>query len=202
VTELRALPRTRRQAALRAALEQVGCAPPSRAHQLALERLVMRDGAAEVHLPGGLVARRVGDEVRLGPPAGAGVALPDEVPVPVPGRLELPGWTVRTSLVAAGEEEATAPWRALLDPEAVAGLTVGRRRPGERIELAGMRGRRRVQDLLVDEKVPRGERDALPVFRTPRGVAWVAGLRVAAWARARGGPALLLEVERRSDARL
>ena len=32
--------------------------------------------------------------------------------------------------------------------------------------------------FLVDEKVPRGERDGVPVVATPNGIIWVAGYRI------------------------
>ncbi len=56
---------------------------------------------------------------------------------------------------------------------------------------------RRVQDLLVDAKIPRWEREQIPVFRTPRGVVWVAGVRAASWAtHTAPGPSIRLTVER------
>ena len=49
------------------------------------------------------------------------------------------------------------PWR--LSSRAPTGLVVRTRRPGDR--LAGRR--KKVQDLLVDAKVPRAERDGWPI---------------------------------------
>lgn len=64
------------------------------------------------------------------------------------------------------------PWR-LSSPRQ--DLVVRSRRPGDR--LAGRR--RKVQDVLVDAKVPRAERDAWPVVAGPEGVVAVPGLAVA-----------------------
>ena len=62
------------------------------------------------------------------------------------------------------------PWRLSSDRP---GLVVRSRRPGDR--LAGRA--RKVQDVLVDAKVPRAERDAWPVVATEEGaVIAVAGL--------------------------
>jgi tRNA(Ile)-lysidine synthetase-like protein len=52
------------------------------------------------------------------------------------------------------------PWRIESDAE---GLAVRSRRPGDR--LAGRR--KKVQDLLVDAKVPRSERDSWPLVVRP-----------------------------------
>jgi tRNA(Ile)-lysidine synthetase-like protein len=65
------------------------------------------------------------------------------------------------------------PWRLETDTP---GLVVRSRRPGDR--LAGRS--RKVQDVLVDARVPRGERDAWPLVATQEGeVVVVAGLEEA-----------------------
>ena len=64
---------------------------------------------------------------------------------------------------------------------AQAGLAVRSRRPGDSVRPLGLRGRKKLQDLLVDRKVHRNDRDRVPlvvdaersdpVGRRPRGVA-------------------------------
>jgi tRNA(Ile)-lysidine synthase len=55
-------------------------------------------------------------------------------------------------------------------------LSVRSRRPGDWIRPLGLRGRKKLQDVLVDRKVPRGERDRVPVVVAADGrVLWVAG---------------------------
>jgi len=61
------------------------------------------------------------------------------------------------------------PWRLESD---VPGLTVRTRRPGDR--LAGRR--KKVQDLFVDAKVPRAERDSWPLVVAQDGVVAVPGI--------------------------
>jgi tRNA(Ile)-lysidine synthase len=48
---------------------------------------------------------------------------------------------------------------------------------------SGLDGTKKLQDLFVDAKLPRQERDAVPVFENERGIVWVGGLRLAGWAR-------------------
>jgi hypothetical protein len=36
---------------------------------------------------------------------------------------------------------------------------------------------------LIDAKIPRTQRDHLPLVTTPAGIAWVAGVRPAEWAK-------------------
>ena len=41
----------------------------------------------------------------------------------------------------------------------------------------------KLQDFLVDQRVPRSWRDQVPLVVSPRGIAWVVGWRIAHWAR-------------------
>jgi tRNA(Ile)-lysidine synthetase-like protein len=59
-------------------------------------------------------------------------------------------------------------------------LTVGHRTPGLRIKRAGGRGTRKLQDILVDAKVPRSQRDTLPLLFANGELACVPGLAMAA----------------------
>jgi tRNA(Ile)-lysidine synthase len=55
-------------------------------------------------------------------------------------------------------------------------LIVRYRRPGDRLQPLGAPGRRKVQDVLVDRKVPRDDRDLIPIVTTLKGdIVWVAG---------------------------
>ena len=59
-------------------------------------------------------------------------------------------------------------------------LGVRNRRPGDRFRPLGAPGDRKLQDFLVDRKVPRDERDALPLVVDGRDrIVWVVGQSVA-----------------------
>ena len=78
-----------------------------------------------------------------------------------------------------------APPRAVTSPSGrvvvdAAGLTshllVRYRRNGDRLHPLGAPGSKKVQDVLVDRKVPRDDRDTLPIVTTSKGdIVWVAG---------------------------
>ena len=59
------------------------------------------------------------------------------------------------------------------------------RRPGDRIQPFGMRGSKKVQDIMVDAKIPRRLRDQIPIVVSDKGIVWIAGHVVADWARLR-----------------
>lgn len=103
----------------------------------------------------------------------------------VPGTVEAPrgGWTVS----AVGPLPPADPTMGLPHPMGTAAvmvdasgigshLIVRYRRPGDRLTPLGAPGRKKVQDVLVDRKVPRDDRDAVPIVTTDTGdIVWVAG---------------------------
>lgn len=172
------LSRPMKRRALRAAL--TGAFPEtSRMEFEHIEALVdglSADGFAH-DLPGGLRARdeygrmivsRVGEEseplaLRL---------------LPVPGILDLgeSGRVVAEEApVSTGDE---GRYSVLVDGDMIGPeLVVGAPLPGERIRPLGMRGSRKVSDVLADAKVPRHDRARTPVVRDGDKVVWVSGVR-------------------------
>ncbi len=81
-------------------------------------------------------------------------------------------------------------------------LTVRSRRPGDRLHPLGAPGHRKLQDLLVDRKVPRRERDRVPVVVDGTGrIVWVGGLTMAEECRvtAPGTGVVVLKVHRKGS---
>lgn len=56
-------------------------------------------------------------------------------------------------------------------------LAVRPRRPGDRFHPMGFGGTRKVQDFFVDLKVPRDERDSVPIVTSGDDIVWIAGYR-------------------------
>lgn len=104
----------------------------------------------------------------------------------------LEGWRVTADLVSApavGDEVGQGDRVAFLDSEAMRGpVLVRTRRPGDRFQPSGMTGRKKLQDLFVDAKVPRHWRDRIPLLECAGEIAWVVGYRIAEWARAPSQP--------------
>ena len=73
-------------------------------------------------------------------------------------------------------------------------LIVRSRLPGDRFRPLGAPGEKKVQDLLVDRKVPRSEREAIPLLIDREGILWVAGVEIAHRARITPETVRILEV--------
>jgi len=72
------------------------------------------------------------------------------------------------------------------------------RRHGDRFRPLGMDMEKKLQDFMVDAKIPRHWRDSVPLVCSPEGILWVVGWRIAEWAKVtdRTKRVLLLEFER------
>jgi tRNA(Ile)-lysidine synthase len=125
--------------------------------------------------------------------------LPDgEVRLWVPGRTVVGGWTFEVEVVGPGEVPTGDALEALVDADAVGcELWVRGRRRGDRFRPLGMAGEKKLQDFLVDERVSRAERDALPLVCGPPGILWVVGRRIAEWAKVGPGTARVLRLRAR-----
>ena len=124
-------------------------------------------GGRGVDLPGGLRFRIVGGHMEV---------VPNQRPASTAQHLE-----IRTC--TGCDDGHAAHLRAGLP------LHVGYRRPGLRLRPLGGRGTRKLQDIFVDGRVPREERDAWPLVFAGERLAWVPGLAVDAELAARPGEA-------------
>ena len=139
-----------------------------------------------LNVPGVSIERR-GDAILIGParqPDGAVRAF--EFPLPVPGEVPVPAAGVTIEATEAGGETGASDLRggpdvAVVQAASVAlPLAVRSRRPGDRFRPLGAPGRRKVQDVFVDRKVPRSERDRVPIVVDALGrIVWLAGLTMA-----------------------
>lgn len=138
--------------------------------------------------PGHRVERYGNNVVLTGRPAGSAGRPTGVATTPAPGfshRLPVPGEVlipeigcVMSAEVVLSEQNAPRPngLLAVVPKEKVAaGLGVRNRRPGDRLRPTGA-GHRKLQDLFVDRKVPRQERDRVPIVTDAEGrIVWVAG---------------------------
>lgn len=99
------------------------------------------------------------------------------IPLLVPGSAYLPeiGWELRAGWV-------THPDAVRLDADTldISSLTVRNRRAGDVIDPLGMGGRhKKLSDIFIDAKLPRSERDRVPLVADAQGILWVAGQTLA-----------------------
>jgi tRNA(Ile)-lysidine synthase len=142
-----------------------------------LRRLVvaLEKPRAQLSLPGGLVAIVNPTHLRIRRGQTTPARRIGEKPLLVPGKTRFGAWTIDSRL-RIGRATGRDPFEATLDAAAVrGGLVVRSRQPGDRLRPLGLRGQKKVQDILVDAKVPREERDSIPIIADQAGIVWVTG---------------------------
>ena len=153
----------------------------------AIRRLARAD-KSQGHLDfEGLVVERSGAALRFFGPVprrsdertfAYSLTVPGEVQIHETGRVILASFTSGPSDSSGHGDGRT---RAALQANALRlPLVVRSRRPGDRVRPFGAPGSRKLQDLLVDRKVPRDERDQVPLVVDADGrIVWVVGLTIA-----------------------
>ncbi|HEY3100560.1 MAG TPA: tRNA lysidine(34) synthetase TilS [Methylomirabilota bacterium] len=175
---LAGLPRPVAAEVLRLAAARFGSRAPLRAwgHR-GLRRLLADAQPRRAFRLGGVMLEVSGDHVRVGATR-APALTPRELTVP--GRVELPeiGRALEAVVVSGGDyavprgadrvafDAAGVPPRLLVRP----------RRHGDRFRPFGG-GDRRLKSFLIDAKVPRWQRDRLPLVDAGRDIVWIAGVR-------------------------
>ncbi len=98
--------------------------------------------------PGEIVVEEISAKIRL-----------------APGTLE--PWMFQSSAHRTG---------LALGLEPGARVEIRNRRPGDRLRPLGAPGRRRLKEVLIDRRIPRGRRDRLPLLVVDGNIAWVPGV--------------------------
>jgi tRNA(Ile)-lysidine synthase len=171
--QLRVAPRAVARATLRLALERAGgLRGIAEVHVERLLGLACSDTASgrRLSLPGWREAVYSFDEVLIGPRHER--QTPFAVPLPVPGRVEVPGGYTVSARPARGPEVSNEEQTVVVEaPEG--GLTVRTRRPGDRVR---SRGREvSLRRFLMAQRVPADQRGRLPLVVSGDRVLWVPG---------------------------
>jgi tRNA(Ile)-lysidine synthase len=113
-------------------------------------------------------------------PAGSLPALEGEHCLNIPGETELCGWRVRSSILSRRPEKGNEKELKACFDLGVTGkeLTVRRRRSGDRFQPLGMESPKKLQDFMVDARIPRAWRDRVPLVCSPQHIIWVVGCRI------------------------
>ncbi len=166
-----------RQAVLKEAFRELGEKELPYSH---LQRLASSPLRGRTSLPGGIEAE--GKEGKLFFLRAALRRVPTRVEIP--GRAETEdGLSLSTELISpppldliqkGGRMVAYFDWERLEGPFKLRGWE-----RGDRMQLLGMEGRKKLQDLFVDLHIPRPARGLIPLLTCPKGIVWVIGYRIA-----------------------
>lgn len=136
-----------------------------------------------IDLPGGLIFSIEYDRYLLG------METVDTCPYPVigseyciniPGKTELPGWLVEAEIINKRQvPDSVSGFIAYFDMDKVGSeLKVRRRKPGDRFQPLGMAETKKLNEFMIDAKIPRTWRGRIPVVYSPEQILWLAGYRI------------------------
>lgn len=132
-----------------------------------------------------------------------GLAGDRAVQVTVPGTTPLPhtSWQLLAELAPSGavprwEAGQIDPWEAYLDADRVGSAPVLRpRRPGDTFQPLGLGGhRKKVNEFMIDEKIPASQRDHVPLLAAGDQILWICGYRLGERACIRPGTKRILHL--------
>ncbi|MBI5182257.1 MAG: tRNA lysidine(34) synthetase TilS [Nitrospirae bacterium] len=117
--------------------------------------------------------------VRTGEAESAGIQ--EAVQLEMPGITEVPYFNIKVEAIinnrAAVSKKADT---ALFDPDKTSlPLFIRGRREGDYFYPAGMKGRKKLKEFLIDHKIPRADRDKIPILINKNNdILWIMGLRM------------------------
>lgn len=170
---------------VRQALWQAGAKRIGHLHiQQVLAVAQSKSPSARCFVPGKIVVQREYERLLVGQTKPECRHLPRQVRLQIPGKTYLP-WScewleaeiIPRSQVASLQvmpNEAYCAADVLKQP-----LFVRTREPGDRVQLLGSPGSRKVKKILIDKKIPQQKRDQLPVVTNGEKIVWLGGVDIA-----------------------
>ncbi|MFC5653356.1 tRNA lysidine(34) synthetase TilS [Paenibacillus solisilvae] len=114
-------------------------------------------------------------------------------------RLEMPDAEAELLFEGLLPNEKSRPrdkQEALFDADQIAyPLTVRNRRPGDRMQVLGLNGTKKVQDMFVDDRIAPSRRERMPILVDAAGrILWIPGVRRSEYAQINGSTKHILRV--------
>ncbi|MFC2049682.1 tRNA lysidine(34) synthetase TilS [Chloroflexota bacterium] len=150
-------------------------------HIEAMMDLLSKPAGKKLCLPDGLTLSTEYGRLVLAPAQASTCPLPPLQGISkinIPGETDLSGWRVRADIIqeVVGDDNGLA---ASFDLDKVGTeLVVRRRQPGDRFQPLGMSQAKKLQDFMVDSRIPRSWRDRVPLTCSPKQILWVVGWRI------------------------
>ncbi|HEX75994.1 MAG TPA: tRNA lysidine(34) synthetase TilS [Dehalococcoidia bacterium] len=105
--------------------------------------------------------------------------LEDVFNINVPGKTALPSWQVKADILKEPGDSDEDSFAANFDLDKVGKeLTVRQRKPGDRFQPLGMSQIKKLQDFMVDVRIPRTWRGRVPLVCSGEQILWVVGWRI------------------------
>ena len=171
------MPSALQKRVIRSALTDFGLRDIEQQHISQIESLLLSETGKETHLPRGIIARREYDYLQLyvQKEEKSGGFCHD---IPIDKTVFIPqtGATVRATIISYSTtlvENSINICTKYFNYDRIKDvLQLRTRRPGDRINLSGV-GNKKLQDEFSDRKIPRANRDTIPLLATGSEILWI-----------------------------
>lgn len=143
-----------------------------------------KSAGKKLNIPAGLIFSVEYDRYLLGrEPASLSPfpVLADEIPIKIPGETLLHGWRVTAAALkrTVYKKQKDDPFTAYFDFDMTGTELQARpRRTGDRFQPLGMAQSKKLNQFMIDAKIPRAWRERVPIVSSPQQVLWVVGWRI------------------------
>ena len=98
----------------------------------------------------------------------------EEIELIIPGKIQFEEYIIEAKEGKRGEKNRDCFY---VDLEKGSVLKVRTRRNGDKLVPQGMKGEKKLKDILINEKVPQNKRDSIPLITYNDEIVWIAGIR-------------------------
>ncbi|MFC1955120.1 tRNA lysidine(34) synthetase TilS [Chloroflexota bacterium] len=145
-----------------------------------------KSAGKRIGLPEGLTFSIEYDKYLLGTDPAALSPFPvleAEYPLEIPGKTLLPGWHVEAEIIDPSAVKGTAltnnDFAVCFDLDEVGKkVTVRCRQPGDRFQPLGMSQPKRLNQFMINAKIPHAWRQRVPIVCSPEHILWAVGWRI------------------------
>tara|TARA_Y100000588_G_scaffold56518_2_gene54231 strand:- start:5338 stop:6768 length:1431 start_codon:yes stop_codon:yes gene_type:complete len=100
--------------------------------------------------------------------------------IKVPGKTTIPGWEIVSWIEKTSTTRLSSEYHITLDADQIdEPIFVRGRLPGDKFVPTGMKNTKKLQDFMVDAKIPNSKRDSVPIVTLNDEIIWVVGYRKA-----------------------
>ena len=141
-----------------------------------------KSAGKRISLPHGLIFTIEYDRYLIGTDPAALAPLPPlkgEYRLNIPGETLLPGWRVEATVAPPDPVKDATDDKAFFDfDKAGSKLTVRSRKPGDHFQPLGMSQTKKLNEFMIDARIPRAWRQRVPIVCSPGQIMWVTGWRI------------------------
>jgi tRNA(Ile)-lysidine synthase len=181
------LPPALKRHLLRSAIEELGNLKDIEARHI--EEVIdalSKPAGKKINLPGGLTFTIDYDRYLLGSDAATLSPFPtleSGAKLKIPGKTTIPGWDIEAVIADPARDrkkvDETNDFTACFDFDRAGNeLTVRCRQPGDRFQPLGMSQTKKLNEFMIDTRIPQAWRQRIPIVSSATQILWVVGWRI------------------------